>query len=99
MLTKTQFMFMLFISMLGTVFAYALPDLVDWYLSSEIGSLLFAVFLLVGYMAWVGYDNHVNQEKIREAEHEERVERVRQFLQDHIDKKKELLQKKKVDVE
>ena len=98
MLTKAQFMFMLFISMLGTVFAYALPDLVDWYLSSEIGSLMFAVCVVLAYMAWVGYDNHKEQEQRMEEEHESRVEKVRAMILANEEKKK-LMQKQNVDVE
>lgn len=95
MLTRTQFLIMLAMSIAGIVFAYALPDLVDWTFRSELGALLFCVCVVVIYIALVGNEEHKRDEAMNKEMHEERKVRVAKMIQDNIDKKnKESVAKK-----
>jgi len=87
MLTRTQFLFMLMLSIAGSIFAYALPDIVDWALGSELGALLFCVCVVLAYIGWVGREESKRNEELNEMLHEERKAKVAAMLRDHVAKK------------
>ena len=87
MLTRTQFLFMLMLSIAGTIFAYALPDLVDWSLRSEIGALMFCVCVVFGYIGWVGREEYKRDDAMNKELHEHRKAIVAEKLRVHAAKK------------
>jgi hypothetical protein len=87
MLTRTQFLFMLMLSIAGSIFAYALPDIVDWTFGSELGALLFCVCVMLAYIGWVGREEYKRDDAMNKEMHEERKAKVAAMLRDHVAKK------------
>ena len=96
--TAYSIMFVISCALVGLI--VKLPRILDWCVGVDGLAFLFVGSVILTFIGLIGINGHRDREKIDQIIHEEREEKVKWILKDVIERrKKELMQKQKVDVE